>query len=583
MAQTLSLATVRSRFSAVVRWLSAAVAARSSVDRRALAAFRIGLGAVLIADLLRRSRSLSAFYTDNGVLPRRALFADYSEVYSLHALSGEPWAVASLFAVAGVVALALAVGYRTRLATAVSWLLLLSLQVRNPMVLNAGDALLAMLLFWGVFLPLGSRWSVDAIRRADAESLGDGATPDAEDGATPDAEDGATPDAEDGATPDAAGGVADEAASEPGPSAGGPRGTAVATVASLGLLLQMLVMYVTNGVHKLEGDLWMGGEAVAYVMQADHFTHLLGDHIAAFPGLLRAATYVWVVLLFVSPLLILLTGVPRAAVASLFVGTHLGMAVTMRIDLFPVIAVVGFVPFYQTPVWDAAGRAVDRFGPSATLARWRARLESVGGTVASLDRSLSRPPRSGRLAGLSDGVRAGVERSRPIFSTVIPVFFVVLIVLSSAQSVGYGEVPDRGEEVLEAVEMDQHWKMFAPEPVRTTRWFVAPGVLENGSERDVLHDGEVSMDRPPDVDATYPSARWRKYLSNVYSGDNERHRSYLANHLCAEWNRTHATGVENVTVYQLYERTDPYNGSVQAANEFEMIEYDCSGEFVQNE
>ncbi|PSQ54744.1 HTTM domain-containing protein [Halobacteriales archaeon SW_8_68_21] len=566
MARSLSVAAVRSGFSAVVRRLSAAVAARSSVDPRALAAFRIGLGALLITDLLRRSRSLSAFYTDYGVLPRRALFADYSEVYSLHALSGEPWAVASLFAVAGVVALALVVGYRTRLATVVSWLLLLSLQARNPMVLNAGDALLAMLLFWGTFLPLGARWSVDAIGRSDAEDPGSGATADAEVDMTPDAADAAVDDP----TPEPA-------------SAGGSRGAAVATVASLGVLLQMLVMYVTNGVHKLEGDLWMGGEAVAYVMRADHFTYLLGDHITAFPGLLRAATYVWVVLLFASPLLILLTGFLRAAVASLFIGTHLGMAVTMRIDLFPVIAVVGFVPFYQTPVWDAAERAVDRFGPSTALDRCRVRLESVGRTLSSLDASPPRPTRSDRLASLSRGVRAGVERGRPLFSTVIPVFFVVLIVLSSAQSVGYGEVPDRGEEVLETVEMDQHWRMFAPEPVRTTRWFAAPGVLENGSERDVLHDGEVSMDRPPDIDATYPSARWRKYLSNVYSGGNEKHRSYLAHYLCAEWNRTHATGVENVTVYQLYERTDPYNGSVQAANEFEMVEYDCSGEFVQNE
>ncbi|ELZ45695.1 HTTM domain-containing protein [Halorubrum californiense DSM 19288] len=551
MPRSLSVATVRSGFSTVVGRLSAVIAARSSVDLRALAAFRIGLGTLLIADLLRRSRSLTAFYTDAGVLPRRALFADYSGVYSLHALSGEPWAVASLFAVAGAVALALAVGYRTRLATVVSWLLLLSLQVRNPMVLNAGDALLAMLLFWGAFLPLGARWSVDAIRRAGNENPGDD--------------------------------VEDEQSSETGPSAGGPREAAVATAASLGVLLQMLVMYVTNGVHKLEGDLWMGGEAVAYVMQADQFTYLLGDHVAAFPALLRAATYVWVALLFASPLLIVLTGFPRAAVASLFVGTHLGMAVTMRIDLFPVISVVGFVPFYQTPVWDAAERAVDRFGPTAAIDRWRERLESAGRTVASLAASLPRPTQKDRLGGLADGVRAGAERGRPLFSAVIPALFVALIVLSSAQSVGYGEVPDPGEEVLEAVEMDQHWQMFAPEPVRTTRWFAAPGVLENGSERDVLHDGAVSMDRPPDVDATYPSSRWRKYLSNVYSGDNENHRSYLAHYLCAEWNRTHATDVETVTVYQLYERTDPHNGSVVAANEFELIEYDCSGEFVQNE
>ncbi|WP_096395383.1 HTTM domain-containing protein [Halorubrum trapanicum] len=568
MNRSPSLVTLRSRLSAAVRRLSAIVAARSSVDLRALAAFRIGLGTLLIADLLRRSRSLTAFYTDDGVLPRRALFADYSGTYSLHALSGEPWAVASLFAVAGVVALALAVGYRTRLATAVSWLLLLSLQARNPMVLNAGDALLAMLLFWGVFLPLDARWSVDAIRRAEAESPGDDAAPD-------DAGGDATPDAEDGDE--------DDSAPETAPSPGGPHGTAVATVASLGVLLQMLVMYVTNGLHKLEGELWMGGEAVAYVMQADHFTYLLGDHVAAFPALLRAATYAWVALLFASPLLILLTGYARAAVASLFVGMHLGMAVTMRIDLFPLISVVGFVPFYQTPVWDAAARAVDRYGPAAAIDHWRERLESAGRAIASLDASVPRPTRNDRLAGLAAGIRAGVERGRPLFSTVIPVFFVVLIVLSSAQSVGYGEVPDPGEEVLETVEMDQHWQMFAPEPIRTTHWFAAPGVLENGSERDVFRDAAVSLDRPPDVDATYPTARWRKYLTNVESTSNEKHRSYFANYLCGEWNRTHAIGVENVTVYHFYERTDPYNGTVLADGRFGLIEYDCSGQFVQNE
>jgi len=509
------------------------------VDLRALAAFRVGLGALLIADLLRRSRSLSAFYTDAGVLPRRALFADYSEVYSLHALSGEPWAVASLFAVAGVVALALAVGYRTRLATVVSWLLLLSLQARNPMVLNAGDSLLAMLLFWGAFLPLGARWSVDSVRQDDT------------------------------------GGEA-----EPG-----SRGPAVATFASTGVLLQLLVMYATNALHKLEGDLWTSGEAVAYVMQADHFTYHLGNLLPQFPALLRAATFAWIALLFASPLLVVLTGVPRAALASLFVGMHLGMAATMRIDLFPVVSVVGFVPFFQTPVWDAAERGLDRFGPSGVVARWRARLGSAGGTLASLDPSPPSPRLGGhgRLGGLRNGLSAGVGVGRTVLSTALPAVFVALILLSSAASVGYGEVPDRGEEVLDTVEMDQHWQMFAPDPVRTTRWFAAPGALEHGGERDVLRDAAVSLDRPPDVDVTYPTARWRKYLSNVGSTDNERHRSYLANYLCAEWNRTHATAVENVTVYRLYERTDPYNGTVTAANEFELIEYDCSGAFVQNE
>ena len=537
-------ATARSRLSATVRRLSAAFAARVSVDPRALAAFRIGLGTLLIADLLRRSRSLTAFYTDAGVLPRRALFADYAPVYSVHALVGDAWAVAALFAVAGAFALALVVGYRTRLVTLVSWLLLLSLQTRNPMVLNAGDSLLPMLLFWGLFLPLGARWSVDAIRRTDA-------------GASPE-----TADADD---------AGDDTVST---------GSAVATVASLALLLQMLVMYVTNAVHKLEGDLWMSGEAVVYVMQADHLTYLLGNHVAGFPALLRAFTVMWVALLFASPLLLLLTGLPRAAVASLFVGMHLGMAATMRIDLFPLISVVGFIPFLQAPVWDLAERIVERFGPSSALARTRTRLAAAGRAVASADASLPRP---GPLGGSRTALTGRLDGGRVVLSTVIPYVFVVLILLSSAQSVGYGEVPDAGEDVLDAVEMEQNWQMFAPDPLRTTRWFAAPGTLENGSERDVFRGGPASLDRPPDVDATYPSARWRKYLTSVRAADNENHRSYLANYLCAEWNRTHETRVENVSVYKLYERTNPYNGTVEAANEYELIEYDCSGPFVQNE
>lgn len=521
------------RISDVIDTLGLAIARRFEVDRRALAAFRIGLGTLLLVDLALRSRSLVAFYTDAGVLPREALFADYGDVYSLHALSGDPRVIAFLFAVAGAFALAMVVGYRTRVATVVSWLLLLSLHARNPMVLNAGDTLLRLLVFWAIFLPLGARWSVDAANRSESRSDAD---------------------------------------------------ATVASVATMAVLLQVVLMYATNAIHKARSELWMDGEAVVYIMQADHFTYLLGNHLAELHGLLRGFTVLWIALLFASPLLILLTGVPRAALASLFVGMHLGMAVTMPIGLFPVVVVVGFFPFFQTPVWDVAERAVARLGWSPALARWRARLESRARACSSLGASLPLPTLAGRLDALRSADRAtSLARGRALFSTVLPYVFLVLILLSSAQAVDYAETPDPAEDVLDVVEMDQSWRMFAPEPTRTTRWFVASGTLEDGSERDVFRDAAVDFDRPPRAETTYPSARWRKYLSNVYSTDNEKHRSYLSNHLCDEWNRSHETGVENVTVYQLYERTDPYNGTVEAEGTVEVIEYDCSGEFVQNE
>jgi hypothetical protein len=138
----------------------------SVVRRMRELGIRIALGAVLLVDLALRARNLTAFYTDAGVLPRSLLAESYPLArFSLYAVSGEAWVVGLLFLIAAVAATALAIGYRTRTATAVSLVLLASLQARNPFVLNAGDTLFWQLLGAGLLCPLGARWSVDAVRR----------------------------------------------------------------------------------------------------------------------------------------------------------------------------------------------------------------------------------------------------------------------------------------------------------------------------------------------------------------------------------------------------------------------------------
>src|SRR6056297_3563580 len=333
---------------------------------------------LLLTDLALRSRNLEAFYTDSGVLPRAALFSDYSNVYSLHAISGELWAIALLF----VFAAAMTIGYRTRLATVCSWLLLLSLHARNPMVLNGGDTLLRVLLFWAMFLPLSERWAVDA-RRTDE-----------------------------------------------------PRAT-VSNVATMALLLQVTAMYVVNAIHKSRGEMWFNGEAVVYVFSLDYkFTFLLGDVLAKYPELLRMMTYLWTGLLLSSPLLLLLTGRPRAVLATAFAGMHLGMLVTMRIGIFPLVVVTALVPFYPPVVWDGLGVLATRAGLARPLraAMSRLRVSLPGGpTISGLPTAVPAPQRL---------LTAGVAHGRTLFSTVIPWLFLVLVILSNAQAVGYTQVPE---------------------------------------------------------------------------------------------------------------------------------------------
>jgi hypothetical protein len=102
------------------------------IDLRTLALFRICLGAVILADLVNRAGYLTAFYTDDGVLPRTAAIAyNHSARISFHLMSGSPLVIGFLFLIAGILAVMLMLGYRTRLATVLSWLFLVSLNNRN--------------------------------------------------------------------------------------------------------------------------------------------------------------------------------------------------------------------------------------------------------------------------------------------------------------------------------------------------------------------------------------------------------------------------------------------------------------------
>src|SRR5215475_211369 len=141
-----------------------------SLDLRSLALFRIALGLMILIDLTMRAVDLNVFYTDWGVLPRGAYLDRFANPlrFSVHLMSGVWQFEAALFLLAAVFAVALILGVRTRLVTIISWFLLVSLEMRNPAILQGGDVYFRLLLFWAMFLPLGALYSVDsALNTAD--------------------------------------------------------------------------------------------------------------------------------------------------------------------------------------------------------------------------------------------------------------------------------------------------------------------------------------------------------------------------------------------------------------------------------
>lgn len=453
------------------------LARRFGIDARALAAFRVALGLLLLADLVWRSLDLVAFYTDAGVLPRAALRESFPGLYglSLHTISGTAWVQAALFLIATGFAVALVLGYRTTLVTVVSWMLLVSLHARNPVLLNGGDSLLRRLLFWGIFLPLGSRWSVDALQ-------------------------------------------GDE-----------PR-RRVTSVATAALLLQVVIVYTLNGVFKLRSDLWTSGEALRYVLSLDQLTVFLGDLLAPHAHLLWPVDWLWLAMTLSSILLILLVGRARILFVSLFAAMHLGMALTMRLGLFPLISIAGLLVFLPGPVWDAVEK---RATVAFDFARWGVRLDrllpSVPGPTAPL----------------------WLARWKARFTSVVVAALLAFVLVWNGATLGYADLPDGVEAT---VDPEQHrWDMFA-HPRTADGWYVVPGELESGERVDAFHGTGVSWDRPPDVAATFPSHRWFVYLMDLRRPGYADLRPGLAAYLCQRWGDSHDDLVR-LTVYYVEEPT----------------------------
>lgn len=131
--------------------LSLKFAERFHLNRTSLAIFRIGLGLLILVDLVLRARWFRAHYTNDGIFP----IFERAFRFSLHSVEGIV-APSILFCAAIIFAIGLTMGIRPRLCAVFSWVLNTSLQMRCEVLLNGGDNLLRLLLFLAIFLPLGS-------------------------------------------------------------------------------------------------------------------------------------------------------------------------------------------------------------------------------------------------------------------------------------------------------------------------------------------------------------------------------------------------------------------------------------------
>ena len=460
----------------------------------------------MLADLASRATDLSAHYTDEGVLPRAALRENEELLspwaFSLNLMNGEAFSQALLFAAAALAALGLLVGYRTRLMTLVVWLLVMSIQWRNPLVDGSGETLLRMLLLWGMFLPLGAWWSVDRALRGTAT----------------------------------------------------PRlSMRFLSVATAGLFIQIAFMYWFAVLLKSGPEWRVEGTAIYYALSVDQLATPFGAFLVQFPALLTVLTFATLGLETFGPFLLFFpffTGPVRTGAVLAFMSLHFGIWSTLYLGIFPWLAAFCMVCFLPGWFWDKA-------------TRWRRPLYGRVRRVLYALRANLRPRVPARPSGEHpslEGTAVGSEKPVTLRSSLAANLLAFLLVLYALlwniTTVSEIRMPERLTPLGNLLGVVQIWNMFAPFPIKDDGWYVIPGTLQGGREVDlagVLRDDfsmqEVSWEKPQNVPGTFKNEHWRKYLEVARQHHMDQHQ-YLGRYLCREWN-AHHTGSEQLTDFEI--------------------------------
>jgi hypothetical protein len=459
------------RSSASSRWFP-------GLDFRSLALFRVLMGSLLLLDLAIRGSALSEHYTDSGVLPRVDAIAQNGwDRLSLLLAVGSPDAVGALFGVAALAAIALILGWRTRAASVVLWVWLLAIQARNEYLLNSGDVLLRCLAFWGMLLPWGEAWSLDALR-----------------------------------------------VQRKLPSPAEAR-SSFANLVTAGLALQVMHLYLFAGILKLEQPAWREGGGLTAALWSLQYVKSFGLRFVEMPRALMVLgdgfTFLLEGPLALLPLVSLRWWRARLGGVALFVGFHLFLEAAFAVGLFSLVSCAAWTAFLPAEFWEWRGprRAVEAFG---------AGLERLAG---ALDRH-GLLCRGGAAVPMRPA--SAVRPSELVAVFVIPLTFAWN--LSGLRGVGQ-IFPAELRPLWVMAGLDQRWEMFSV-PISQASWFAMPAELADGMRLDLVSgQPDVRRTRPAVISEDYRTDRWRKLALSAEMGGRDALRMSLGKYFCREWSR----------------------------------------------
>ncbi len=270
---------------------------------------------------------------------------------------------------------------------------------------------------------------------------------------------------------------------------------------TVGLTLQVCVLYWASLLHKLVSPWWTDLGALSHVLSMRRYQTGLAQQLVGFTGALSVVTAASMALELLGPLLLLVGwNRPRIriGVIAAMCGLHLGMAAMLRLGAFPYLCVAMWLAF------------------------------------------LPGPP-EGHVE----------QRAAPKWEWGVAFAAITLVVLLNVQNLTHVALPAPLNVVARAIGLQQWWGVFAPtkdEPYVADGWYWAQGRTQTAQLVTVDVPYFSSSDTPP-AQLVFASSRWRHLLANLsvvgwpphsaQARTQQRSRDALTAWLCEDWNNEH--------------------------------------------
>lgn len=506
-------------------------------DRRVLGLFRIYFGGVLVVDMLRRLPDAALFYSSGGVLSNHSP-PPYKPYFSVFQWLSTTGSVRAMLAFAAAACALYLVGYMTRAMQIAVFVLVTSVNARNYFIENGGTIVVNVVAFWSMFLPLGDRFSVDALLASRRDS---------------------------GPAP----GALDD-----------PTRAPFSSIAMLAVAVQIAGIYLFNAIHKSGPTWWRGGDAVHYVLwQSRMATGVAGwlrlHEPAWFSPL---ASWSALAIEWAAPFLVLspfARRYVRTAHVLLACSLHLSIAVLMNLGPFPYALIALNLLILPGEALDWAAR---RLAPACASPRG---LWLLGRLRAARDRfvrlAAPEPTGTGPAAPTKRAVRAAKvwgglaapQIAREAFVGVM--LFATIVQLSRDNHLVPKRYRLRQYEPLRSLmlypRLLQGWGFFAPDAPKQDGTVVVDAVTADGRHIDPF------TGKPPDFEAALHGPGglgqlYSDYFQRINLDGLKRYRADLKHYLLTRHKLEGLPPGDRITSFEAWWVTNdsPPPGSVTPTN-----------------